>query len=806
MTSLLRDARFGLKLLRRTPAFTAVAVATLALGISTTTAIFSVVHGTFFAPLPYRQADRLVMLWERHGGDRREASVRNYLAWKRQAVPFADINAWSGRSVNIATNDRPENIPAGIATPGFLAMLGYGHPLALGRTFRDEEGIDGGHAVVILTYRFWKDRFSGDPGIIGRSVRVDDVPHSVVGVLGEGPADHQQNKIWLPLVLNERLAESDDRWLLVMARLKDDVEIPEANASMAALNATLEMRRGASNDARSVSVEPFRNNFVQDSTKRGIWLLLAAVMFLLLIACVNVANLLLARGSTRQRELAIRAAMGASRGAIARQLLVESVVLALAGGLLGAFMTTPIISAIVALMPEFTLPSETEIRLSIPVLLFALAMGVLSGVAAGLAPALQAPRNNVAEAMKEGGRTIGDRRTGLRRLLVVVEFALALTLLAGGGMAVDALMRRMNADLGFSAERLLTFAVPVPGGRLDSPERTVAFYEQLSERIAAVPGVDSVSVSTGQPIEGVRFGQFFEIVGKPTLDPRDRPGSGVNMVTPSYHVTYGIPIVRGRSFLPTDRAGGQPVAIVNQAFVKQFLAGVDPIGQRIRTFAAGPFTQPVVEWEIVGVQGNVLNTTPGRPVMTELVLPFAQQSWPHTVVAVRAFGEIASLQTSIAEVVQSIDPALPLANVRTMDEVLSRSVATDRFYTVFLAAFAAAALLLASVGIYGVMSFVVAQRTHEIGVRMALGGQRAQVIKRILREGMTTASIGTAIGAMGAVLIARALEGAIYGVEGSSLTTFVIVAVTLLTAAFVACLIPARRAASVDPMVALRQT
>jgi putative ABC transport system permease protein len=502
MTSLLRDARFGLKLLRRTPGFTTIAVVTLALGISATTAIFSVVYATFFEPLPYRQADRLVMLWERHRGERRQVSPGNFVAWKRQATAFSDINAWGGHSVNIATNDRPENVIVGTATPGFLAMLGYGHPLAFGRTFREEEGVLGRDKVVILTYRLWKDRFAGDPGIVGRQVRLDDVPYTVVGVLGEGPADHQQTKIWVPLVFTEADLQSDINRLHVMARLRDDVDIEEANASMAALNAAIQQERGEPRERRSVSVEAFRNNFVGDTTKRGIWLLLGAVMFLLLIACANVANLLLARGSTRQRELAIRSAMGASAAAIVRQLIVESLVLALCGGLVGTFLASSVIDAIVALMPEFTLPSETEIRLSVPVLLFALAACVLSGLAAGLAPAWHASRSTVADAMKEGGRTIGDRRSRLRRLLVVAEFALALTLLAGGGVAVHALVRMMNVDVGFRAERLMTFSVPVARGRLDTPDRMAAFYAQLSERIAALPGVASTTVSTGMPVRG----------------------------------------------------------------------------------------------------------------------------------------------------------------------------------------------------------------------------------------------------------------------------------------------------------------
>jgi len=809
MTTILRDARFGLRLLRRHPGFTTVAVLTLALGIAATTAIFSVVYGLFLAPLPYYKADRLVMVWEYQQGERAGASPKSFTEWKREATPFADINAWGGRSVNLATADRPENVPAGVATPGFLAMLGYGHPLALGRTFREEEGIPGQDRVVILTYRLWQDRFGGDPQIVGQHVRVNDEPHTVVGVLGEGPADHQQNKVWLPLAFTEAQRQSDNTSLLVMARLKDDVTVEQANASMAALGSRLEQERPQRREGWTVRVQQFRNNFVRDSTKRGIWLLLGAVIFVLLIACANVANLLLARGASRQRELAIRAAIGATPSSIVRQLLVESIVLALAGGLLGALLASSIVDAIVALMPPFTLPSETEITISIPVLLFAFAVCTLAGIAAGLAPAWQASRASAAETMKEGGCTIGDRRFGLRRVLVVVEFALALTLLAGGGMAVNAMVRTMTVDLGFTADHLTTFELPVPRGRLTTPEHAQGFYASLSERIAALPGVTSASVSTGMPVRGSGFWRPVEVAGARVASSDARRWIPVNMVTPSYHATFGIDIRRGRTFTETDVAGGRPVAIVNESFAMLFLAGRDPLGQRI-LISPFPFETPgapmpaPIEREVVGVQADAANAGPGRPANPEVVVPFAQNPWPNALVAVRTAG-VAAPQTAIADILRTVDPTLPMTRVQTIQQTLSESIAADRFYTVFFAAFAGVALALAAIGIYGVMSFVVAQRTHEIGLRMALGGNTSQVLAQVLREGMTTALAGCALGAIGAGLIGRMLEGAIYGVEPTNPITFAAVAVTLLLAAFVACAVPARRAASVDPMVALRQ-
>jgi len=411
--------------------------------------------------------------------------------------------------------------------------------------------------------------------------------------------------------------------------------------------------------------------------------------------------------------------------------------------------------------------------------------------------------------MKAGGRAIGDRRFGVRRALVVVEFALALTLLAGGGMAVHALVRVTTTDPGFAARHLTTFRLPVPPGRLATADHVRAFYGSLSERMAAVPGVEASSVSTGMPIRGTQFGRQFEIVGQPAGDPDARPWTRVNTVTPSYHSTFGIPIRRGRPFADADRAGSRPVAIVNEAFAEGFFAGRDSVGQRILlspvTFGTpGPPPAPI-EWEIVGVQGNATNQGPGRPAFHELLVPFAQNPWPRAIVAVRTSAGRAVPQAALADVLRTLDPTLPMAEVETIEQTLQETTAADRFYTVFLAAFAALGVALAAVGIYGVMSFVVAQRTHELGLRMALGGDKARVLMEVFREGMSTALVGTALGGIGARFIGAALAGTVYGVEPGNPMTFAIVAATLLLAALVACIVPARRAASVDPMVALRQ-
>ena len=529
---------------------------------------------------------------------------------------------------------------------------------------------------------------------------------------------------------------------------------------------------------------------------------------MLLIACTNVANLLLARGTARQRELAIRVSMGAGRARLFGQLLTESLVLALIGGFVGVLLAAGLLQAILAVMPPNTLPSEADVRLNLPVLMFTLAACVCSGLLFGCAPAWQAIRSNVNETLKEAGRAVSGGRHVLRRALVVVEFALALTLLAAGGLAIHSLIKLANVDLGFKSDHLLTFNLPVPGGRLTGPEQVTAFYAQLIERIQAVPGVAAVTVSTGRPVDGTSFGMPFEIVGKPAADPGKRPGAGFNQVSSDYYRTFGIPIAHGRAFTTSDRAASVPVAIVNDTFVKRYFPNVDPLTQRIAVEQLIPGVTklgPPIEWQIVGVYNDVKNGGPKDGGFPEIDVPFDQSPWPQSGLSVRASGDPAMLQQSIAAVVRSIDPDLPMAGVKTMDQLVDESLANDRFNTALFGSFAGVALLLAALGIYGVMSFVVAQRTHEIGLRMALGAGRGTVLLQVLKEGMLSALAGVAIGSAGAYLVGRAMQGMFYGVGAFDVTAFSAVAATLLAAAALACLVPARRAASLDPMVALRQ-
>jgi putative ABC transport system permease protein len=807
MDNVMRDAKVGLRLLWKTPGFTAVAVLTLALGIAANTAIFSVIYATFFEPLPYRDADRLVMAWSRLEASREMVSARRFTAWKQHATVFEDLNAWTGRTASVSIGTRPEQLGVGPATPGFLPMLGYGHPLALGRDFLAEEGTPGRDQVVIVTHRIWSERFGSDPAIIGRQIRIDRRPYTVVGVLGDGPADTNMNQLWVPLSFTADDLRREYGALLVMGRLKPGVTIEQANANLAVLNQTVAKPASDAN-AWSASVEPFRNNFLSRDTKRGLWLLLGAVAFVLLIACANVANLLLARGTSRLRELAVRSSLGASRVQIVRQLLIESLVLAIAGGALGVALASGLLQIVIALMPPYMLPTEADVRLNVPVLLFTLSACAFAGILFGSAPAWQAARANANDTLKETGRTLTGRGHRLRRALVVTEFALALTLLAGGGVAIRSLLTLANRDLGFRTDHLLTYSLPMAIDRFSDGAENTAFYRQLIDRVQAVPGVLSASVSTGMPVLGQWGGMRFEIEGRPSAAPSEGRFAGFSMVSPEYFNTFDIRITRGRVFSEQDREGHVPVAIVNETFVNRYLPGVDPLNERllfhrVAAGAAKPATPAV--WQIVGVYADVRSQGPASEGFPEINVPFWQSPWPSTRMAVRTAVEPASVHQGIAAIVQSMDPDLPMADVKTMEQVVAESLVRDRFNTVLFGSFGLVGLLLAAIGIYGVMSCVVAQRTHEIGLRMALGAGRARILRHIVSEGMITAAIGTVFGSLGAFYAVRSMRGIVPGIDDMEPGAFVLVIATLLGAALVACVVPAAGAASVDPMRALRE-
>ncbi|HEV7747767.1 MAG TPA: ABC transporter permease [Pyrinomonadaceae bacterium] len=802
--ALKQNLSFSIRMLLKNKGFTITAVLTLALGIGATTAIFSVVHAVF-EPMPYPKSEQLVMVWSKVRGGRGSVGSTDFLEWQKRSTSFQGMNAWSGASFNVSAVDRPEQVAGSQRTPGFFTMEGI--PLFLGRDFVPDESQPGKNHVAILSNRLWSQHFAADRGIVGKDIRMNGEPYTVVGVLPPGVHDRFNSQVWVPLTINQDLNSRDPQSMLVMARLKEGVSLEQAQSEMNLIAGQLQTEFPKSNANRTVSVERLHLNFLTDATRRNLWLLMGAVGFLLLIACVNVANLLLARGTSRQREVAVRAALGASRGRLFAQFLTESLVLAVFGGALGILLAGTIVDAINLVMPPVgtMLPSEANIRLSIPVLLFTIAVTTVAGILFGSAPAWQATRLDLNQVLKMGGRTGagGAGRIG-RRALVIAEFSLALTLLASGGLALKSFWNLNRIDLGIRTEQVLSFRLPVPPNRLDGGDQIRAYYQQMLEKIQAVPGVRTAAVMTGTPARGPSGGRRFSIVGQPD-NPSERPAAGFQMVTAGYVEALGIRMVKGRGIDTHDTVNSPRVALVNERLVQRYFPNVDPLTQHLSMEEAIPGGRPGprVELQIVGVFHNVRNAG-SREEYAEIVVPFSQSPWPQASMVVRTDGDPKNVIKSIAAAVGSVDPEMPLAGVKTVDEIVGESLAIDRFSVVLFSSFGMLGLVLAAIGIYGVMAFTVAQRTQEFGVRMALGAQRSRVVRLVLKEGTTLALIGAAIGMGGAYLVGRAMESTLYGVGAMDTRAFSAVALVLVGAALLACFIPAWRASRVEPIVALR--
>jgi putative ABC transport system permease protein len=802
------DFRYACRTLRRTPGFTAVAALTLALGIGANTAIYCIFYATLIAPFPYPNPDQLVVVWSRTAGHTNTVSVADYLDWKRESKSFQILGAVAGTQFNLSVGERPEQIPGDYLTVGFLDQLIGDRPF-LGRYFLPEEGVAGKNHVVIITHKLWRERFASDPNIIGREIHVNGEPYTVVGVQPPGQPDRLHRQMVVPLAFTPEQNNRDVHWLVILGRLEPGVTIAQANAEMDAISRRIADAYPKSNKSWSAEVHPLKNDFLDRDVQAALWLLMGAVGFVLLIACANVANLLLARAAGRQKEVAVRASIGASRGRLFRQFLMESLALAAIGGTLGVALSRALLDIILALMPPGTLLSEADVRLNIPVLLFTLATTMFAGMSFGCAPACRAARLNLNDALKEAGRsTLGAGRPGLRRTLVVAEFALALSLLAGGGLAIHSLWNLAHVDLGFRTDHLLTFGLPIAQDRFKNAEQINAFYRQLLGRIESLPGVAAASASTGVPPAGSGFRLQFQIAGQPNIqDFSARPQAGFNMVTPEYFSTFGIRLAQGRLLTEHDFAGGARAAVVNETFAKQYLSGADPLTQRILVPQLTPGViklGPPVEWQVVGVYHDLHNERMGEQTFPEVDVPFVQSPWPNADIVVRTSVEPSTVTKAIGALVQSIDPDLPLSRPRTMDQLLIESRAGGRFSAQLFGGFACLALLLAALGIYGVMSFTVAQRAHEIGVRMALGAGQGRVVGLVLKEGMVLALAGLALGLGGSYFVGRGMRSLLYQVGTMDVPAFSAVAAILLSSALLACYVPARRAAQVDPVQALR--
>ena len=807
MTGFVQDLHHALRQLRKSPGFTAVAVITLALGIGANTAIFSVVNAVLLRPLPYKDDSQLVVILNK---GRNPVAPANYLDWRRQSQSFAQMGAAEFWTPNLTGTDNPEKLWALHVTPDIFPMLGV-QPL-LGRVFLPEEQDAGKEHEVVLSYSLWQSHFGGNPEIIGRSVALSGERYSVVGVMPRdfkfAPFWATKAQLWAPLALGPRLTDRGGSSLRVFARLKPGVTLEQAQAEMTGITGRLEGEfPGTNQDMQVVSLR----EKVVGNIRPALLVLLGAVGFVLLIACANVSHMLLARAAARREEIALRTALGAGRWDVFRQLLTESLTLALMGGSAGLLLAVWGVRVLLAISPG-AIPRVETVGVDPHVLLFALAISLLTGLAFGMAPAWRATAVNLSDALKEGkrGSSEGLRRDRLRGLLVGSEFALAVTLLAGAGLMVRTFLALQNVDPGFDPHGVLSMVVGVAGTEQAAGGHTGNFYQEVLRKVGAVPGVQSVSGINHLPLAGDEWGFRFHIEGRPP----EPPGKGLvatyRAVFPGYFRTMRIPILRGRDVTDADNLRAPGVVVINDYLARRYWPGEDAIGKRI-TFD-DPAKNP--SWlTVVGVTKNTARSNWTSPPEEEVFLPYLQNRayldsptppFAYLTLVVRAGLDPAALTPAIRGAIHSLDANIPLSEIKTMDHVVGEANGQSRFYLILLGAFATVALVLAGVGIYGVMSYSVSRRTHEIGVRMALGAQGRDVLKLVVFQGIVQALSGVAVGLAGALALGRLMTGLLYGTQPTDPATFAAVVLVLSAVAVAASYIPARRAAKVDPMVALR--
>ena len=807
MSELLQDLRYGTRSLLKSRGFTATALAILAIGIGANTAIFSFVDAVLLKPLPYPEPQRIVRVFEKPPGGRWNGiSTLNYLDWESQNTVFEFLAAQTGASLTLTGVDEPILLRAGRVRVGYFDIFGL--KAGLGRTFVKGEDEVGHDKVAVLSNAFWKTQFAADPAIIGRIIHFNGQPYTVVGILAEGSAfDRISTQVWIPLAFVPANRTRDYHWMGAMGRLKPGVTLEQARAQMDAIGARIAHDFPDSNKGWGVTIEPLAETFVGPQFRQSLWVLLAAVGMVLLIACANLANLTLARGMTREREVAIRTALGASRGRLVRQLLTESILLSTLGGALGLGVGY---TAMAGLKLFLFPPAESNVQMDGRVLLFAFVLAVLTGVICGLFPALQATRPDVANSLKQGGPNSSASRSGhrLRSILVAIEVALAFVLLTGAGLLIRSFFRLQEVEVAADASRIVTAYLPLAESRFPDPEPLSAYLHQITDSVGALPGVRDVALASAVPMRGSTYGMPLQIAGRTVVDRANRSGAGVKMVTPSYFRTIGMKLVKGRFLADRDVKGTPPVMVVNGAFVTRYFPNEDPIGQRvlIQEIALGK-TQlgPEIPWEIVGVVAGEKVSRVDNVQDQELVYLTTEQSPQLRLsLVVRSATDPALLKKSIERAVHSVNKDQILAGLNTLEQERIDSMGDKRQRSLLFSIFAGIALLLSAIGIYGVLAYSVAQRTREIGIRAALGATSGNILGLILRGGMTLVAIGLVVG-LGAVLaLTRLLSAFLYGVGERDPITIVAVAVILSTVAFLACYLPARRATRVNPIVALR--
>jgi len=815
-----QDLRYGVRMLLKRPGFTVVAVITLALGIGANTAIFSVVNAVLLRPLPYDEAGRLVFLTERHPQfAEMSVSYPDFTDWRARNHVFESIGVYNFGDYNLTGSGSPEQLRGGRASADLFTALRV--RAALGRLFTNEEDKPGAPAVVVLSHELWQRRFGGNPNILNQSLTLNERPYTVIGVMPPTFRFARRTQMWVPVGQLSDQPSWQERGnhpgLRGVARLGAGVRLEQARVELDAIAAQLEQQYPDSNKHVRVRIIPLLENYVHD-VRRALWVLLGAVGLVLLIACANVANLLLARAATRQREMAVRVALGASRWRVARQLLTESLLLAVVGGALGLLLAEWGVDLILAFGRD-SIPRANEISLDGRVLAFTVAVSVLTGIIFGLAPALQSSRADVQEALKETSRSTTGGRHRLRQGLVVAEVALTLVLLVGAGLLIRSFYRLQQVNPGFVDEHVLSFSVSLPEQKYPDEHQWLNFYQQVIEKLRALPDVKGVSLASRVPMGGNDWQSGFRVVGQPPPPPGQGPSMEVSIVSPDYFRTLGIPLLRGRYFTEQDNQSnlseeklrglnqrqrlraGLKTMIVDEEFARRHWPNEDPVGKRI-LWGQGPDDPPLT---IVGVVGRVKLYKPNEPAgFVQGYFPFFEMPDNGMSFVVKTALEPEQIIAAARQQVQAVDADRPIYDLKTLTQLRAESIAPQRFNLLLLGLFAAVALVLAVVGIYGVMSYAVTQRTHEIGLRMALGAQTHDVLKLVVGQAMKLALVGVALGLMGAVALTRLMTNLLFGVSATDPATFAAIAVLLTLVALLACYLPARKATKVDPMVALR--
>ncbi|HKP12666.1 MAG TPA: ABC transporter permease, partial [Blastocatellia bacterium] len=802
--------RYGLRMLLKRPGFTLIAVLTLALGIGANTAIFSVVNAVLLRPLPYAQPERLVFAFRMQPPIQRGPISRpDFLEWQAQNQSFQNLAAYTFGTFNLTGVDQAERLRGALVSEDFFPLFGVN--AARGRFLLPSDNQPGSPRVTVISYGVWQRRFGGDPGIVGQSVALNGDSYTVVGVTPKEFNFPGATDAWMPANLPESQQARGSNYLLGVGRLKDGVTVEQARAQLNQIAAGLAEQFPQNDSNLSFLVSPLLDLQVR-FIRPILWIMLGAVGFVLLIACANVANLLLARAMARQKEMAIRTAMGASRWHIVRQLLTESMLLAILGGGLGILLAVWAVDLLVAFAPS-NIPRVREVNVDRWVLGFTMLVSLVTGVLFGLAPAMQVSKSDLNETLKEGGRsaaTTSPRQALLRRGLVVFEMASSLVLLICAALLIVSIQRLTKVDPGFDPKPLLTADVSFPrqpASPGDKPadalakqlKATTGFLTQVEQRVRQLPGVEAVGAINDLPVTGrssVNGG--FSIVGQPPWEPGKTPVAEYRTVTNDYFRALGVPLIKGRAFNDSDKLDSTPVVVINETMAKLYFPGEDPIGKQVSALTASPS-------QVVGVVGDARQWGLELPPAAEIYFPYSQAAInPETSLVVRAGGDPARLSDAVRDIVREVNPDAPMLRVKTMSDILALSTAQQRFTMTLMAVFAGVALVMSIIGLYGVMSYSVTQRTHEIGIRMALGAERRDVMRLVVGQGFTLAVIGVGTGLVAAIVSTRLLATLLFGVSAKDPLTFAAVSLIMLVVALGACYVPARRATKVDPMVALR--